>query len=314
MQLTQQVGDNIYSIDVMDRGKEFTSAYLIKGKKLALIDCGPTSSAETLLAGLQELGIDPFELAYLIVTHIHLDHAGGAGYLTEKLPQLKVLVHEKGAKHLVDPSRLAAAASAYWGEAYPVFGGMLPVPRHRIQSLQDGDKIDLGGGRCLNVVDTVGHSPHHHVYYDSETRGLFSGDALGLYCSRLSAFLDDDIILPAAPHPINLELMLASIQTMALLNVETIYLSHFGSKKHGQAFIERVLGQFSVWSEIINKVAKAGQPIETAIEQINNYVFRSMFNQGYNLAEHPEFSLVKQRADETLVNSVKGIWYNLTQS
>lgn len=85
MKQTQQVGDNIFSIDVMDRGKGFTSAYLIRGKKLALIDCGPTSSADALLAGLHELAIDPLDLAYLIVTHIHLDHAGGAGYLAEKL-------------------------------------------------------------------------------------------------------------------------------------------------------------------------------------------------------------------------------------
>ena len=97
----QQVGDNIFSIDIMDRGKGFTSAYLIRGKKLALIDSGSTSCAEDLLAGLQELGIYPADLAYIIVTHIHLDHAGGVGYLAKKLPQLKVLVHEKGAKHLV---------------------------------------------------------------------------------------------------------------------------------------------------------------------------------------------------------------------
>ncbi len=314
MKQTQQVGDNIFSIDVMDRGRGFTSAYLIKGKKLAIIDCGPTSSAEALLAGLEELGIDPFDLAYIIVTHIHLDHAGGAGYLAEKLPQLKVLVHEKGAKHLVDPTRLAAGAREYWGDEYPVFGGILPVPSDRIQTLQDGDVIDLGSGRCLKVLDTVGHSPHHHVFYDSDTRGLFSGDALGLHFPRLSAFLGDEIILPAAPHPINLEMMLASIQKMALLNVETIYYSHFGSQKHGQAMIERVSGQFSALSEIIKKVSKAGQPLETAIEQINNYVFRSMFNQGYNLAEHPELSLDKQRADDTLANSVKGLWYYLTRN
>ncbi len=313
MKQTQQVGDNIFSIDIMDRGKGFTSAYLIKGKKLALIDCGPTSSADALLAGLQELGIDPADLAYIIVTHIHLDHAGGVGYLAKKLPQLKVLVHEKGAKHLVDPSRLAAGAKEYWGEVFPVFGEIVPVPSDRIKALRDGDEIELGGGRCLKVLDTIGHSPHHHVYYDSDTRGLFSGDALGLYFPRLSAFLEDNIIIPAAPHPINLEMMLASLQKMALLNVENIYFSHFGSKKHGKAIIERMLGQSLVWSEIIKQVISAGQPLETAIEQLNNYVFRSMLNQGYNLAEYPELSSDKQRADQTLINSVKGFWYYLTR-
>jgi len=103
------------------------------------------------------------------------------------------------------------------------------------------------------------------------------------------------------------------MQKMALLNIDNIYFSHFGSKKHGQAIIERMLGQFSVWSEIIMKVSKAGQPLETAIEQINSYVFRSMFNQGYNLAEHPELSFDKQRVDQTLMNSVKGFWYYLNQ-
>jgi glyoxylase-like metal-dependent hydrolase (beta-lactamase superfamily II) len=308
MKQTQQVGDNIFSIDVMDRGKGFTSAYLIRGEKLALIDCGPTSSADALLAGLQELQIDPLELDYLILTHIHLDHAGGAGYLAEKLPRLKVFVHEKGAKHLVDPSQLVAGAKAYWGEVFSVFGKLVPVPSHRVQTLQDGAEIDLGRGRRLKVIDTVGHSPHHHVYFDSDTRGIFSGDALGLYFPRLSEFLNDDIIIPGAPHPIRLEMMLASIQKLALLNVENIYFSHFGSKNHGQAIIERVFGQISVWSEIIKKVSQADQPLETAIEQINNYVFRSMVNQGHNLAEHPELGSDKQRVDQTIVNSVKGFW------
>jgi len=166
MKQTQQVGDNIFSIDVKDRGEGFTSAYLIKGKKLALIDCGPTSSADVLLAGLQELGIDPLDIDYLIATHIHLDHAGGAGYLAQKLPKLKVLVHENGAKHLVDPSRLKAGASKYWGEAFSVFGELVPVLDHRVQALQDGAEIDLGGGRCLKVIDTVGHSPHHLIPED----------------------------------------------------------------------------------------------------------------------------------------------------
>ncbi|MHB8125455.1 MAG: MBL fold metallo-hydrolase [Desulfitobacteriaceae bacterium] len=309
MKQTQRVGDNIFSIDLTDAGKLPTTAYLIRGKKLALIDCGPTSSAEALLSGLHELSIDPADLAYIIVTHIHLDHAGGAGYLTKKLPNLKVLVHEKGAKHLVDPSRLAAGAREFWGELYPIFGEIVPVPSNRIHTLQDGDEIDLGGGRCLKVIDTVGHSPHHHAFYDSDIRGLFSGDSLGQYFPRLSAFLDDNIIIPGAPHPINLEMMLAALQKMAVLNVETIFFSHVGSKNQGKAIIESVLGQFLVWSEIIKKVSRAGQSLETAIEQLNNYVFRTMFNRGYNLAEHPELSLDKQVADQVLVNSVNGFWF-----
>lgn len=101
---------------------------------------------------------------------------------------------------------VAAGAKEFWGEAYAQFGEIVPVPGHRIHALRDGDEIDLGGGRCLQVIDTIGHSPHHHVFFDSDTRGLFSGDALGIYFPRLSAFLDDNIMIPAAPHPVNIEL------------------------------------------------------------------------------------------------------------
>lgn len=314
MKLTHQVGDNVFSIDLIERQKKgYSSAYLVRGNKLALIECGATSSAATLLAGLQELGIDPNDLAYLIVTHIHLDHAGGAGFWAQNFPQLKVMVHERGAKHLVDPSRLAAGAKEYWGKEYPKFGELIPIPGHRIQALQDGDEIDLGG-RCLKVIDSAGHSPHHHVFYDSDTRGLFSGDALGLYLPRLSSFLGDEIIIPGVLHPLDLNIMITSLQKMALLNVETIFFTHFGSKTHGKAIIESEIGKLSIWYEIIKKVAKGGKPMETAIDHISNYVFRAMVNKGYNLAAHPNLCLDKELADYALASVVEGLWHYYNRS
>lgn len=309
MKLTQQVGDNIFAIDLIERQhKGLSSAYVVRGKKLALIECGATSSAAALLAGLRELGIDPNELAYLLVTHIHLDHAGGAGYWARKLPHLKVMVHERGAKHLMDPSRLAIAAENFWGDEYSKFGEIIPIPNHRIQVLQDGDEIDLGG-RCLKVIETVGHSTHHHAFYDPDTRGLFSGDALGLYLPRLSSFLGDDIIIPGVLHPLDLEVMLASLQKMALLNVDTIFFTHFGSKTQARTIIESEIGQLVIWSEVIKKVARAGKPIETALDYISNYVFRTQVNQGLNLDDHPDLRFDKELVDHTVASVVEGLWH-----
>jgi glyoxylase-like metal-dependent hydrolase (beta-lactamase superfamily II) len=216
-------------IDTKMHGRDgITGAFLVEGERRALIETGPKSSLEHVLAGLREAGVDTLD--WIVVTHIHLDHAGAAGSLASVFPEATVAVHEIGAPHLIEPSKLWASASRIYGdEMETLWGGIDPIPPQRIRRLQDGDKIDLGG-RILQAIETPGHARHHHAVLDDSTGTLFSGDALGV---RLP---DNGIMRPATPPPeFNLEAAVASIERIRDLSPTRLCLTHFGPNDEGVA-------------------------------------------------------------------------------
>lgn len=198
-----------------------TAAFVVRGAKTALIETGPKSSLEHLLAGLQAAAVESVD--YVVVTHIHLDHAGAAGTLAARWPEAKVVVHPVGAPHLVDPSKLWSSAGRIYGDAMDaLWGGIDPVPPGRIVEVADGDAIDLGG-TTLRVIETPGHARHHHAYLDESSGVLFSGDALGV---RLP---DVGVIRPATPPPeFDLEAAIASIGRIRDTRAERLCFTHFG--------------------------------------------------------------------------------------
>jgi glyoxylase-like metal-dependent hydrolase (beta-lactamase superfamily II) len=210
------------TIDVRMLGVEgVTGAFLVDGARTALVETGPRSCLEHLLAGLEGAGVD--ELDWIVVTHVHLDHAGAAGTLARRWPNATVAVHEVGAPHLADPSKLWSSAARIYGDAMEeMWGGIDPVPEERIRVLRDGDRVDLGG-RSLQAVDTPGHAYHHHALFDDATGILFAGDALGV---RLQ---DVGMIRPATPPPeFNLDAALQSIRRIRDLAPSEVWLTHFG--------------------------------------------------------------------------------------
>lgn len=198
-----------------------TGAFLVRGEQTALVETGPKSSSEKVLGGLEKIDVD--ELDWIIVTHIHLDHAGAAGTLVARYPRARVAVHEVGAPHLVEPSKLWSSATRIYGDRMQeLWGGIDPVPEDRIHVVRDGEVIDLGG-RKLRAVETLGHAGHHHAYLDEDDGVLFAGDALGV---RL---LDIGIVRPATPPPeFNLEVALASIARIKEIGPERLCFTHFG--------------------------------------------------------------------------------------
>ena len=198
-----------------------TGTFLVRGEKAALIETGPKNRVDDVLAGLASAGVD--ELDAIVVTHIHLDHAGAAGTLAQRFPEARVYVHEVGAPHLVDPSKLWSSASRIYGEAMnSMWGGIDPIGVDRIEVLHDGDKVDLGG-RTLQAVETPGHAFHHHAYLDDATGTVFTGDALGV---RLP---DVKSVRPTTPPPeLDVEKMIASVRRIAALRPERVCLTHFG--------------------------------------------------------------------------------------
>jgi glyoxylase-like metal-dependent hydrolase (beta-lactamase superfamily II) len=203
-----------------------TATFLLRGERTALIETGPKSTVDNVSAGLEAAGID--RLDWIVVTHIHLDHAGAAGTLALRWPEARIAVHEVGAPHLVDPSKLWSSATRIYGDRMEsMWAGMDPLESDRIQILKDGDKVDLGG-RSLQAIETPGHAYHHHALLDDETGAVFVGDALGV---RLQ---DAGLVRPATPPPeFHLTKALDSIERIRSLGATRAYLTHFGANEDG---------------------------------------------------------------------------------
>lgn len=199
-----------------------TATYVLRGTEaVALVETGPKSRVEDVLAGLERLGID--ELRWIVVTHIHLDHAGAAGTIAQRFPKATVAVHGVGAPHLIDPAKLWSSATRIYGDAMErMWGGIDPLPKDRVRVLADGDTIDLGG-RTLTAVETLGHAGHHHAFVDDATGAMFTGDALGV---RLR---DVPFVRPATPPPeFDLERAVASIERIRRAAPTELWPTHFG--------------------------------------------------------------------------------------
>ncbi len=223
MGLAKEVAEGIYLVDTEQFGRlGHGAAYIIRGERTAIVETGFSYSAGRLLGALHELGIKPQEVAYIAVTHIHLDHAGGAGFLVEDLPEARVAVHRRGARHLADPRRLVESVRKATGPMFPHYGEARPVPEERLLALSGGEALDLGN-KELRVLATPGHAPHHLCYYEPETGALFVGDAAGIY------WPEGGMILPTTPPPsFDLEESLESLQRMAELKPRFLLYTHYG--------------------------------------------------------------------------------------
>ncbi len=175
------IADGVIEIDTLLGGWErMTAGYLIEGPRPVLVETGSQSSIETLLAALAELGVTPSDLAGVAVTHIHLDHAGGVGDVARAFPEATVYVHEKGARHLADPTKLVDSAARVYGPLLDsLYGRLDPTPAERLHVLADEEEIDIGNGRTLRAIDSPGHAKHHLGLLDSASGLLFAGDAMG---------------------------------------------------------------------------------------------------------------------------------------
>lgn len=209
-------------IDTRMHGYEgITGTFVVRGEKTALIETGPKNTAHNVIAGLDAAGIE--NLDWIVVTHIHLDHAGAAGTLAQRYPDATVAVHPVGAPHLEDPSKLWSSASRIYGDRMEeMWGGIDPLPGDRIKVLENGDRIDLGG-RSLMAVETPGHAYHHHALLDDSNGMLFTGDAVGV---RLP---DIGVVRPATPPPeFHLPKAIESIKRIQALGPTSLCLTHFG--------------------------------------------------------------------------------------
>jgi len=252
---TFEAAPGIIAIDTRMFGREnVTSAYLVTGPRPALVETGSANVADEVREGLRSLGVGPEDLAHIVVTHIHLDHAGGAGTLAPHFPSATVWVHERGAPHLADPTRLAASAARIYGEEdlRRLFGPVEPVPADRLRSVTDMDVVDLGDGRTITALYTPGHAGHHVALLDSATGATFVGDALGVFLP------DVQILRPATPPPeFDLELAIQSIERIRGMEPSRILFSHFGPVTEVEHITTLAITRLERWTRVVEEALSA---------------------------------------------------------
>ncbi|MEO8809302.1 MAG: MBL fold metallo-hydrolase [Rhodanobacter sp.] len=220
----------IHTIDTGFVRPGFDAAYLVvEGGRGAFIDCGTNHSVPRMLEALETAGLDMADVDWLILTHVHLDHAGGAGELIAHLPNARLLVHPRGARHMIDPSKLWSGASAVYGEAVMEreYGRLRPVPAERVVEAIDGHEIEIAG-RVLRALDTPGHAKHHNAIYDERANVCFTGDVFGLSYREFDTANGPFILPTTSPVQFDPEELHASIDRLVALQPVAMYPTHFG--------------------------------------------------------------------------------------
>jgi len=259
MARVSEVAEKIYEIKPEGMGPEIfplCTVYLIIDEKTALIEVGSSVQIIDIYDATRHIGYDLADLSYIIPTHVHSDHAGGAGHLAQQLPQARVVAHPKAARLLADASiieRMLQNRKLVFGEdADERFGGMLAIAQNRFVLVEDGDVIDLGN-RKLEVIHTPGHDPNHLCYLDSKTRGLFSGDALGGY------FAETKSRMPACVPGSDPEKIVQSIDKVKQSQPALLFFSHGGATTEASRIIQVALNTEQQCTETALKAMRAGE-------------------------------------------------------
>jgi glyoxylase-like metal-dependent hydrolase (beta-lactamase superfamily II) len=259
---SKQIGENLYQVELNTGGlKNLICSYVFTGEVPLLVESGPCSSVPNLLSGLEELHVNLVDIQYVAITHVHLDHGGGAGILLKHLPNAKVIVHLRGAPHLVDPERLWPSSQAILGFISDIFGKPEPVPKERILPVTEGT-FDLGDGGKLTVLETLGHASHNLSYCESLNNGVFPGDAAGTYIPEF------DVVVPTTPPPFHLESALVSLDKLISLNPSALYFSHFGKATDAVQRLRDYKSQLQLWADVAEDGVRKGQSLPQIRDRI----------------------------------------------
>jgi glyoxylase-like metal-dependent hydrolase (beta-lactamase superfamily II) len=260
--LPRRIAPGVLEIDTLLGGWErVTAGYLIEGDAPVLIETGSQSSVPVLLAALEGIGVGPEELAGVAVTHIHLDHAGGVGDVARAFPSATVYVHEKGARHLADPTRLIDSAARVYGPLLDsLYGRMDPTAAERLHVVTDGEEITVSPNRRLTAVDSPGHAKHHVAFHDSESGVLFAGDAVGVKLP------DGGVLRPATPPPdFDLDLALHSLSRFAARSPSAVALAHYGLLESPAELLAEAEETLRQWAETAEAAYREGRDIAEAL-------------------------------------------------
>ena len=266
--LYQELPHQITCIDTDYQRPGLAACYLIESDgEAAFIDTGTSLTVPLLMQVLAEKGIDPEQVRYVIPTHVHLDHAGGAGALMQQLPQARLVIHPYGARHMIDPSKLTAGATAVYGEAAfkASFGELLPIDERRVIEAPDGFSLSLGS-RELRCYDTPGHARHHICIHDDLSQGIFTGDTFGLSYREFDTRKGPFLLATSTPIQFDPEAWHQTIDRLMALSPQVIYLTHYCAVEQPESLVEMLRSSLDSFTRIA--LAADAEPGRQRTEQI----------------------------------------------
>ena len=254
-----KVSERVYLLDTYALGQARTvGAYLLKGPRPTLVDCGYASSHETVLAGMAEVGVMPTDVRYLIPTHVHLDHAGAAGHLINKMPNAEVIAHERSTPHLVDPTRLVESSTMVFGkEIMALYGEPEPIPADRITSVGKEFNIDLGDGMTATLMHAPGHAPHQISVLLDRTKTLLTADAVGIVYPGMNA------LIPTTPPPsFKPEELVSTVRTLKQTSPSELLVPHYGTRSDVDWVFDRTIELVRSWLEEVKGLWRRGASLD----------------------------------------------------
>lgn len=287
MEITDKSG--IYLVDAEYHSPELASIHLIKSQqRVAIIDTGTQYSVAKVSTALEQLGLSHDNVDLIILTHIHLDHAGGAGSLMQLCKNAQLVVHKHGARHMADPSKLIAGATAVYGEKEfnRLYGEITAIDHSRMIEPADGDKISVGT-RQLEFIDTPGHANHHHCIYDYQSDSVFTGDTLGV-CYRALRNEQHSFLCPTTtPVQFNPDALHKSIDKVMEFRPKTLYLTHYSAVKPSNRIIAGLHEQIDDLVLLTQQAAQQGDKFEAVLKQsCEDYLVTRCCNELDNISEH----------------------------
>lgn len=295
-----KVSERVYLLDTYALGQAGTvGAYLLKGPKPTLVDCGYASSYQNVLAGLAEVGVMPTDVRYIIPTHVHLDHAGAAGRLVREMPNAEVIAHERSTPHLVDPTRLVESSTMVFGkEIMAHYGEPEPIPADRVTSVGKEYNVDLGDGMTATLMHAPGHAPHQISVLLDKTKTLLTADAVGIVYPGMKA------MIPTTPPPsLKPDELVATVGALRQMTPSELLVPHFGVRTDVNWVFDRTVELVRSWVEEVKKHWKRGASPDGIADLMEAGVERDA-----GTAELPVFARLSIRT------SVKGITHYLEKN
>ena len=244
------------------------------GHGLAMVDCGPDSVFENLCGGIRALGRDPGEVKHLLLTHIHLDHAGGAWRWARDFGTT-VHVHPRGAPHLLDPAKLLASATRIYGDRMGrLWGGIEPIPAGLLKTVEDNEVVSLGGDVDITALATPGHAPHHHAWWLGAENTLFAGDVAGVVIG------DGPVVPPCPPPDIDVETWRASLERLRGMNLRDVYVTHFGKLDNPARRLLELEERLLAWSGWMLKHLREGREEAGLVPDFEAFVADELRSKG----------------------------------
>ncbi len=305
MAKSEYLGWGIHVLDTAFNRPQMAACYVMAHEgELAIIETGTKDTVPLIFDFLAREGLSKSAIKYVMPTHVHLDHAGGAGLLMQALPHAQLVVHPQGARHMIDPSKLQAGATAVYGKTIfeKTYGDLLPIDPSQILIIEDGQTLSLGG-RLLTFLDTPGHARHHYCIYDALSEGFFTGDTFGLAYQELTTEKGPFIFPTTTPVQFDPDALKASISRLLSYDPKRMFLTHYGMVEQPQGLGERLIklvDEFVRISETVKQQVPEAQWLQTLNKEILTLLMADLAQHGTALSANEYAQVI---AGDVLLNA-----------